>query len=225
VAATESTGQSWICPKCQRRVPNTLGVCRCGYQRAGRVSSVPSPTVPRSNAWLGWVCAGVLLAYLVYDRLSPRPVAPSAPAVVQSVAAARSSQSSTTPGSPDAEQARVREEWAGLAMTTPSPSAAPALETPSTAAPTAIAPPQPAQEYVPEERTEGYWRRQLTEAIGNEEAAQAIVKQECPDLRPGDIRLDVAERTCVQLRANAKGAEVRVQIIRRDALKAGFMLN
>jgi hypothetical protein len=37
---------SWVCPACSRRVPNTVGVCRCGHRADGIVDTPPAPAPP-----------------------------------------------------------------------------------------------------------------------------------------------------------------------------------
>lgn len=167
-----STGQFWICPKCQRHVPHSLETCRCGAHRTASHSvAVVQRASAASNAWLGWACAALLLGYLVYDR-SSRESSPKAVAMRPAAVAVPTSQGAVPASQPDpslvaAEQAAAEKAWAELGKSTmESPTAEIAVPAPSVplAAPAVVTQPQlpPAQpEYVPEEKTERYWKQRL----------------------------------------------------------------
>src|SRR5687767_1350747 len=165
-----SSGQFWICPKCQRHVPQSVETCRCG---AHRTASHAVPSVQRasssSNAWLGWACAALLLGYLVYDR-STREPSPQVVAPRPTPLAVPTSQGAAPASQPDpalaAEQAEVEKAWAELGKSAvESPKAEIAVPAPTVplAVPAVVTQPlPPAQpEYVPEEKTERYWKQRL----------------------------------------------------------------
>jgi hypothetical protein len=182
MSGTGSTGQFWICPKCQRHVPNSVETCRCGSHRTNSTHT-PSLPIERKSPnvvpWLGWVCAGVMLAYLVYDRArmgshtNPQPVGTAPALTTVTVTPPAAKPAAAEPPVISAEQAAVQKEWAALAKgatESPKPAGnADAAVTSTTTSPPVAIPataiqPQPSpspQEYVPEERTERYWKQRL----------------------------------------------------------------
>jgi hypothetical protein len=173
MSGASSTGQFWICPKCQRHVPNSVDTCRCGIQRSSsNPVAPPHPSTPSgANAWLGWACAALLLGYLVYDKSrSSRDAAPKAAPAPPAAVVLPTPQAPVKGAQPDpsvvaAEQAAAEKAWADLGKSvTESPRTEPAI--PPASAPLAVPAavvqqPPPQQPYVPEEQTERYWKQRL----------------------------------------------------------------
>jgi len=88
MAETEPPRFVWTCPQCERKVPNQVTQCRCGFVRAAEVPAAPPPPAAESaagpvspaRAWL-WPALTVglavtLLAVVVFRRQSPPAAQP-----------------------------------------------------------------------------------------------------------------------------------------------------
>ena len=118
---------------------------------------------------------------------------------------------------PAPDSSVVQAQWQHLAVAPP-PSPAALAPTPAPVAPQPT-PPSKSDE------SERQWRQRIDDAKVTYESLFAAVQQECPELKPGDIRLDVAEHSCVQLRAEMRIALARYEAAKRGALAAGFMIS
>ena len=67
-------------------------------------------------------------------------------------------------------------------------------------------------------------RQQVGDAKARYEALEAAAQQECPDLKPGELRLPEAINQCVALRAETRIAQALYQKLREQALKAGVLV-
>jgi hypothetical protein len=69
------------------------------------------------------------------------------------------------------------------------------------------------------------FRQRIADAKARLEALQAAVAQECPELKPGEIRLPAAVSQCARLSAHAAEAEREYEEAKKQALAAGFNTN
>jgi hypothetical protein len=66
-------------------------------------------------------------------------------------------------------------------------------------------------------------RQKLRAAKSNAETLEATLKQECPDLKPGELRHPAAVRGCTQLKAQATQAAATYEELKKQALLAGVV--
>ncbi len=108
----------WICPQCERKVPNRLEECRCGYQRGagelsiadpGRIPEVVTVDPPARSNVLHWIAlvsvAAIVIGVLVAIQKAPARRADTTPTAPQSTAiqppehaTPQASPAETTPG-------------------------------------------------------------------------------------------------------------------------------
>jgi hypothetical protein len=165
----------------------------------------------------GWMVAGVLGGYLLFERLhqpareapivSPVPAATMEPAPVTPIA--------TQPPSTLAE-AMARAFPASTSPTPPQEVLAPR-------APVTSGAPSPTPD--PHAEMERQYRAQPSFAKSKAESLEAAAKQECPDLKPGDLRLPEAVNQCTRLRAEATQAATEYENLKKEALRMGIWLD
>src|SRR6185503_10283265 len=87
---------AWICPSCDRRVPRTVDVCRCGHEWTGAEEAVADPPretpaagpvqgprkLPTAAAGGAIVFIAAVIAFIAMGRPG-RPVTPSQPAATE----------------------------------------------------------------------------------------------------------------------------------------------
>jgi len=140
MAQTEPPRFVWTCPECERRVPNQVTQCRCGYVRQQEESAAPKPAAADSAAgpaspargWLWPALAGALaVTLLVVAGLRWQSgTAPEPPAPAQPIAQALPAEASAPAPAPEAAAATPEPLPVEVPMV---PSAAPAVAPASTA--------------------------------------------------------------------------------------------
>ena len=112
MAETEPPRFVWTCPQCERRVPNQVTQCLCGFVRPAEVPAAPPPPAADSaagpalpaRAWL-WPALTVglavaLLAVVVFRR-QPLPASQPAPSIQQVAPAPTAADAIATAPAPE----------------------------------------------------------------------------------------------------------------------------
>lgn len=163
----------------------------------------------------GWVVAALLAGYLLIDRLHEHEPSAAVPGsvpttiVVEPLVAASPTVSSPSQAEIEAEMARAF------------PAATPL---PPTDAPAAAVPPSTLSTPDPQADLERQFRLQIAQAKAKSDSLEAAVRQECPDLKPGELRLPEAVAQCTRLRADATQAVAFHENLKKEALRAGVWI-
>ena len=111
---------AWICPSCDRRVPRTVDVCRCGHEWTGSEEPVADPTrdapaaqrppgpsrLPTVVGGGAVVLIGAVIAFVSLGRTAPS-APPGQPASVGRSQAIETSSPSEAPPTPAEPESRV----------------------------------------------------------------------------------------------------------------------
>jgi hypothetical protein len=167
---------------------------------------------PRAG-WVAVVLAGSLLAGCTRgSNPSPPPPSPMPSASVEPVAI-------VSPTLPPPSQAEIEAEMArAFPASPPSLEQAPPMEVPAAAPATTLATPDPQADI------QRQFRIQIAQARAKAESLDAAVKQECPDLKPGELRLPEAVDQCTRLRSDAAQAVSYYDNLKKEALRAGVWI-
>lgn len=179
------------------------------------------------RTWLsavGWLVAGILLAYIGLEKLrsvgttqTPVPTLSAAPAEVPS------------PPQPTATtDPYLNPTWRPASDPTSHPTKSPEaaeLSPPQATPPVGQTQPTPDPAVLQRDILEQQFRQRIADAKARMEALQAAAAQECPELKPGDIRLPEAVSQCTRLHAEAVVAAKEYESAKKQALAAGFMMN
>jgi hypothetical protein len=185
---------------------------------AERLSIVPAVRIVRLVLCL-------LLVFLPMGCGGGAPAPTPAPAATPSAEAAPAPlpppASTPLPVDP-ADSAAPAEPIAPVDSPPAEPSASPSA--PAETPPAGSAPASPdaaaeAQKKVQEEQL----RQKLRAAKSNLETLEATLKQECPDLKAGELRHPGAVRGCTQLKAQATQSAAAYEELKKQALQAGIV--
>lgn len=197
--------------------------------RRGHMPVGPSVRSSGGRSWVtaaGWVVAGALLAYIGFEKLRPAstsqtpvPILSAAPVQIPST---EPPQATTTrdphlnPTSRSASDPMSHPTDSPMAAQWPASQATP---------PVVQVQPTPDPAALQRDLLEQQFRQHIASAKARMEALQAAVAQECPELKPGDMRLPEAVSQCTRLRAEAVVAEKEYEGAGKQALAAGFIID
>ncbi len=93
------TSAAWTCPRCDRRVPPAVDLCRCGAYREATTAALDDAVSTRPTAITALVAVPVLLtlAGATYLWLSPPAAVPASPALISESAPSTPADQTTRP--------------------------------------------------------------------------------------------------------------------------------
>jgi hypothetical protein len=230
---TSSTGRFWLCPQCRRHVPIRTDVCQCGSDRGkltAKAEEVGLRTLPEKAPHsrgllvalaVVLACGGLLYVGLrgFIKQEASEPTSSRMPRVREQppqVIYVPVPVSAAPPVSPLQPEAVPTPPVVAPDSPQPQPQVIVA-QPPALAVPT-LATPDPGIEL------ERRYRMQLSLAKSNADSLRFAADKDCPELRSGEQRLPEAVSQCLRIRADADQAVATYEMLRQDALRAGFLI-